>query len=218
MNLRGWITAAVTMVTVWVVSILLPLRLVVLLSLLGMAVSIVGLVISGRFIKAGEKAPLFPIWLGGLLSSLSRFISMGNAYTFFKESFYPFWKLSLILGFAIGVFVTVKWVWKHTSFWLRLGSILALSLVAFFLTLILICHLNLVLDFAPPAEHKMIIADKNEQYNRESSNTYFFEFSVGGETIELEVGWIEYVMHDVGDIYTFKEYKGAFGKPFYVRD
>lgn len=48
MDLRGWIFAAVTMLAVWVVGVLLPLRWAVLLSILGIAASIVGLAISAR--------------------------------------------------------------------------------------------------------------------------------------------------------------------------
>jgi hypothetical protein len=218
LDLRGWIFAAVTMLAVWVVGVLLPLRLAVLLSLLGIAASIVGIVISARAIKAGRRDPLFPIWLGAGLGSLFRFFGMSNAYTFFNEPFYPFWKLALILGLAVGVLVTVKWAWKNTGFWLRLGSILATSFLAFFLVLIMICHLNLLLDFTPPAQRQMVIMDKNEQDNGRSSDTYYFEFSVDGEPFELEVGLVEYFLYDEGDTYTFKEYKGAFGKPFYARD
>ena len=218
LDLRGWIFAAVTMLAVWVVGVLLPLRWAVLLSLLGIAASIVGIVISARAIKAGKRDPLFPIWLGGGLGSLFRFFGMGNAYTYYEESFYPFWKLALILGLAVGVFVTVKWAWKHTGFWLRLGSILATSFLAFFLVLIMICHLNLLLDFTSPAERQAVIVNKNEHDNGRSSDTFYFEFSVDGEPFELEVGLVEYFLYDEGDTYTFKEYKGAFGKPFYARD
>ena len=218
LDLRGWIFAAVTMLAVWVVGVLLPLRWAVLLPILGIAASIVGLVISARAIRAGKRDLLFPIWLGGGLGSLFRFISMGNAYTYYDESFYPLWKLALILGLAVGVLVTVVWVWKHTGFWLRLGSIFATSLVAFFLVLTMICHLNLLLDFNPPAERQTVIVNKNEHDNGRSSDTYHFEFSVDGEPFELEVGLVEYLLYDEGDTYTFKEYKGAFGKPFYARD
>ncbi len=218
MDLRGWIIGAVTTLAVWVVGVLLPLRLAVLLSLLGIAVSIVGIVISARAIKAGRRDPLFPLWLGAGLGSLFRFAGMSNAYTFFNEPFYPFWKLALILGLAVGVLVTLKWGWKNTGFWLRLGSIFATSFLAFFLVLIMICHLNLLLDFTPPAERQMVIVDKNEQDNGRSPDTYCFEFLVDGEHIELEVGLVEYFLYDEGDTYTFKEYKGAFGKPFYARD
>ena len=218
LNLRGWIFAAVTMLAVWVVGVLLPLRLAVLLSLLGIAASFVGIVISARALKAGRRDPLFPIWLGVGLGSLFRFFGMSNAYTFFNEPFYPFWKLALILGLAVGVFVTVKWAWKHTGFWLRLGSIFATSLVAFFLVLTKICHLNLLLDFTPPAERQAVIVNKNEHDNGRSSDTFYFEFIVDGEPFELEVGLVEYFLYDEGDTYTFKEYKGAFGKPFYARD
>jgi hypothetical protein len=218
LDLRGWIFAAVTTLAVWVVGVLLPLRLAVLLSLLGIAASIVGIVISARAIKAGRRDPLFPIWLGAGLGSLFRFFGMSNAYTFFNEPFYPFWKLALILGLAVGVLVTVKWAWKNTGFWLRLGSILATSFLAFFLVLIMICHLNLLLDFTPPIERQMVIMDKNEQDNGRSSDTYYFEFWVDGNPFELEVGLVEYLLYEEGDTYTFKEYKGAFGKPFYARD
>lgn len=217
LDLRGWIFAAVTMLAVWVVGVLLPLRWAVLLSILGIAASIAGLMISARAIRAGKRDPLFPVWLGVGLGSLFRFISMGNAYTYYEEPFYPFWKLALILGLAVGVFVTVVWVWKHAGFWLRLGSIFATSLVAFFLVLTMICHLNLLLDFTPPAERQAVIANKNEHDNGRSSDTFYFEFIVDGEHFELEVGLVEYFLYDEGDTYTFKEYKGAFGKPFYAR-
>ena len=218
LDLRGWIFAAVTTLAVWVVGVLLPLRWAVLLSILGIAASIAGIVISARAIKAGKRDPLFPIWLGVGLGSLFRFFGMSNAYTFFNEPFYPFWKLALILGLAVGVFVTVKWAWKHTGFWLRLGSILATSFLAFFLVLTMICHLNLLLDFTPPAERQAVIVNKNEHDNGRSSDTFYFEFIVDGEPFELEVGLVEYFLYDEGDTYTIKEYKGAFGKPFYARD
>ena len=218
LDLRGWIFAAVTMLAVWVVGVLLPLRLAVLLSLLGIAASIVGLVISARAIRAGKRDTLFPVWLGGGLGSLFRFLGMGNAYTYYEEPFYPFWKLALILGLAVGVFVTVKWAWKHTGFWLRLGSVLATSFLAFFLVLTMICHLNLLLDFTSPIERQAVIVNKNEHDNGRSSDTYYFEFWVDGKPFELEVGLVEYLLYDEGDTYTFKEYKGAFGKPFYARD
>ena len=64
----------------------------------------------------------------------------------------------------------------------------------------------------------MVIMNKNEQDNGRSSDTYYFEFSVDGEPFELEVGLVEYLLYEEGDTYTFKEYKGAFGKPFYARD
>lgn len=218
LDLRGWIFVAVTMLAVWVVGVLLPLRWSVLLSILGIAASIVGLVISARAIKAGKRDPLFPIWLGVGLGSLFRFFGMSNAYTYYEEPFYPFWKLALILGLAVGVLVTVKWAWKHTGFWLRLGSILATSFLAFFLVLTMVCHLNLLLDFTPPAERQTVIVNKNEHDNGRSSDTYHFEFIVDGGHFELEVGLVEYFLYDEGDTYTFKEYKGAFGKPFYARD
>jgi len=73
------------------------------------------------------------------------------------------------------------------------------------------------LGLHPPLERQMVIVNKNEHDNGRSSDTYYFEFSVDGEPFELEVGLVEYFLYDEGDTYTFKEYKGAFGKPFYAR-
>ena len=54
--------------------------------------------------------------------------------------------------------------------------------------------------------------------HRKSPDSYEFEMTVDGKTFDLEVGRREYKKYEVGDTYTFKEYKGAFGKPFYARD
>ena len=214
LDLRGWIFAAVTMLAVWVVGVLLPLRLAVLLSLLGIAASIVGIVISARAIKAGRRDLLFPIWLGAGLGSLFRFFGMSNAYTFFNEPFYPFWKLALILGLAVGIFVTVKWVWKESGWGGRIGSIVLCTFLVFLLCWVPLCHLNYLLDPQPPTEIHAVIEDKEITHHRKSPDSYKFVLTVDGETFDLEVGLDEYDRYEEGDTYTFKAYQGVFGKPF----
>ena len=37
-----------------------------------------------------------------------------------------------------------------------------------------------------------------------------------GEEVWLEVGVVEYETNEIGDVYRFKQYKGAFGVEFYI--
>ena len=67
-------------------------------------------------------------------------------------------------------------------------------------------------------ERQAVIEDKHVHRNAKSTDTYEFEMTVDGESFDLNVGEREYKRYEVGDTYTFKEYKGAFGKPFYARD
>ena len=57
-----------------------------------------------------------------------------------------------------------------------------------------------------------------ETVKKKHGNEPEFVQTVDGESFDLEVGKREYKRYEVGDTYTFKEYTGAFGKPFYARD
>jgi hypothetical protein len=140
-----------------------------------------------------------------------------SAYSFYKEPFLPFWKPSLILGLAVGIFVTVKWIWKGTGWVGRIGSIVVCTCMVFLFCWIPLCHLNYLLD-PQPTEIHAVIEEKEKVRHRKSPDSYEFEMTVDGETFDLEVGRREYNRYEVGDTYTFKEYTGAFGKPFYVAE
>ena len=141
-----------------------------------------------------------------------------RAYSFYKESFFPFWEISLALGLAVGIFVMVKWVWKGTNWGGRIGSVVICTALVFLLCCMSFCHLNYLLDFQPPVEKQAVIEEKQVHRNAKSSDSYEFEMTVDGETVELKVDWLEYEKYEAGDIYTFYEYKGAFGEPFYIAE
>lgn len=214
----GWILAVITALVAWVVGMLLPLRVTVLLSMVGIGISTWGMVASWRSMSKNKGDVLFPVWFGVWMVSVMGFIVTNGAYEYFREPFYPFWKPALILGFLIGVLVTVIWLWKRLGMGTRIGSIAVGTFLAFFVVLLSLCHLNFLLDFNPPVEHHAVIEEKEEDFNRKAPDTYSFRLTVDGESFKLEVDRIEYGRYDVGDTYTFYEYAGAFGKPFYARE
>ena len=217
-NGLSYVEIALSMVICWVLSLYLPFRWVVLLSMLGLPLSVAVQVALFRFSR--DKAFLWamPFLVGiGLMSLLGFAVTMGS-YTYYQESLPAFWEVSLAIGLAVGLFVTVKWVWKDSGIGWRIGSIVLVSVVTAVFLLIFIQHMNYLLDFQPPAERYAVIEDKDVTRHHKSPDSYEFEMSLDGETFELEVGRREYNRYEVGDTYTFKEYTGAFGKPFYVAE
>jgi hypothetical protein len=210
-----WIIAIVGIALICMLGALLPHRLLVLLSGGLLLLSILSVVVA---IKGKGNSRVVSWGLGiAFGSGLAAFVGFGytvTAYSFYKTSFSPFWEVSLALGLAVGIFVTVKWVWKGTGWGGRIGSIALCTFLAYFLIWLPLCHLNYLLDFEPPAERQAVIEEKQVHRNAKSADTYEFEMTVDGEPFELRVRRREYNEYDVGDTYTFKEYKGAFGKPF----
>lgn len=213
-----WGFTAAVMAVACLAGFFLPHRAIVLLSGGLGILSVVAVVAAFKW-----RETRIAVWgvafvfVGILLS----FMGLGftvSAYSFYKEPFLPFWKPSLILGLAVGIFVTVKWVWKGTGWGGRIGSMVVCAAMAFLAFWIPLCHLNYLLDFQPPAEIHAVIEEKDITRHRKGPDSYKFELTVDGESFDLEVGKREYKRYEVGDTYTFKEYKGAFGKPFYVRD
>ena len=214
-----WGITAAVMVVACVVGSFLPHRTIVLLSGGLCALSVLAVVVAFK----GKENSRLVSWgvsfavIGGLVSFIGSVYTV-SAYSFYKEPFIPFWEISLALGLAVGIFVTVKWVWKGTGWGGRIGSLVLCTVLAFFLCWIPLCHLNYLLDFEPPAEKQAVIEEKDVVRHRKSPDSYEFELTVDGESFDLEVGWSEYGRYEVGDTYTFKAYKGAFGKPFYMAE
>ena len=214
-----WIIAIVGIALICMLGALLPHRLLVLLSGGLLLLSILSIVVAIKG-KGNSRVVSWGLGIafGSGLAAFVGFVYAVTAYSFYKTSFSPFWEVSLALGLAVGIFVTVKWVWKGTGWGGRIGSMVLCTVLVFFLSCMTLCHLNYLLDFEPPAERQAVIEDKHVHRNAKSTDTYEFEMTVDGESFDLNVGEREYKRYEVGDTYTFKEYKGAFGKPFYVRD
>ncbi len=217
-ELSTWAITVAVMAAVCVPWFFLPHRAIVLLSGGLGILSVVAVVAAFKW----RKTRIATWGLSfGFVCMLVSFVGLGftvSAYSFYKESFLPFWKPSLILGLAVGIFVTVKWVWKGTGWGGRIGSMVVCAAIVFLVSCIPLCHLNYLLDFEPPTEKQAVIEEKQVHRNAKSLDSYEFELTVDGESFDLEVGKREYKRYEVGDTYTFKEYKGAFGKPFYVAE
>ena len=216
-----WGITAAVMVVACVVGSFLPHRAIVLLSGALCALSVFAVVVAIKG-KEAENSRLVS-WgvsfgvIGGLVSFMG-LSSTVSAYSFYKEPFIPFWEICLALGLAVSIFVTVKWVWKGTGWGGRIGGVILCMALVFFLCWIPLCHLNYLLDFEPPAEKQAVIEEKDVVRHRKSPDSYEFELTVDGESFDLEVDWAEYQRYEVGDTYTFRAYKGAFGKPFYMAE
>ena len=217
-DLLTWGVAIAVMAAVFVLGTVLPHRVIVLLSGALLLLSVVAIVVA---IKWREKK--IAVWgvsfgcVGGLVS----FMGLGftvSAYSFYEEPLIPFWEISLAVGLLVSIFVTVKWLWKGTGWGGRLGAIALGTILTFFLCWIPLCHLNYLLDFQPPVEEQAVIVEKDVHRNTKSPNHYEFELTVDGETFDLKVGRREYDRYEEGDTYTFKSYKGAFGKPFCIAE
>lgn len=214
-----WVITIVVMAVACGFGIFLPHRLLVLLSVALCAVSIISIVAAFK----GKEILRIASWglcfgVVAALVSLMGFVYTLGAYSFYKEPFIPFWEISLTLGLAVGIFVTVKWIWTGTGWGGRIGSIALCAVLVFFLCCLALCHLNYLLDFQPPVEKKAVIEEKDIILHHKSPDSYEFEMTVDGEPFYLEVKWAEYQRYEVGDTYTFKEYRGAFGKPFYIAE
>lgn len=222
-NPVNWVIIVVGILLMWGLRMLLPHRLMVLLCMVGFLAGIVIFVVTLRPGWKGKNTSQLSFWgisfgvMGSLISFMG-FVFTVNAYSFYKEPFISFWEISLILGLALGILFTVKFVWKNSGVGGRIGSIALGTLLSFFLIWVSLCHLNYLLDFHPPAEIHAVIEEKEISRHSKGPDSYEFEMTVDGETFELEVGFFEYLQYEVGDTYTFKEYQGAFRKPFYARD
>ena len=200
---------------------ILPHRMTVLTCMVGGIAAVVALILTICLSRKGKELLRVPSWVGGFavmcgFMSFVGFVTTLKAYSFYKEPSTPFWEICLALGLAVGVFVTVKWVWKGTGWGGRIGSLVFCTVLAFLLSWMTLCHMNYLLDFEPPAERQAVIEEKQVHRNAKSPDSYEFELTVGGESFDLKVGRREYDRYEVGDTYTFKAYKGAFGKPFCV--
>jgi hypothetical protein len=216
-NLLTWGVAIAVMAAVFALETILSHCMTVLLSGALLLPSIIAIVVA--FKKREARGAVWGVsfgFVGGLVS----FMGLGftvSAYSFYEEPFIPFWEICLAVGLLVSVFVTVKWIWKGTGWGGRIGSIVVCTCMVFLFCWIPLCHLNYLLDFEPTEIHA-VIEEKEKVRHRKSPDSYEFEMTVDGETFDLEVGRREYNRYEVGDTYTFYEYKGAFGKPFYIAE
>ena len=180
-------------------------------------ISSVGLILMFTLLKDADdgfwfsSAVLLAIvsFLGALYEAFS--------YSFPDHEFLPFWYISLPLGIVIGIFFLI-WIWGKAKVWQLILSFIIIAALAFFVIEAYLCHFNYILDFNEPTELQAIIEEKDRDYNRKGPDDYEFKLIVDGESFWLEVDSIEYDDYEIGDVYKFRQYSGAFGVRFYVSE
>ena len=149
------------------------------------------------------------------------YLILTNRYSFLGGIPNAFVFVALLLAAVITVvlmIVAASTLW-HGRKWLgRVGwSALILTLV-FFAFLVSITHLNYALGDDTPAVLSAIIEDKDSHHRRKGRDRYEFIMTIDGETVDVEVTFDEYYEYEVGDVYAFYRYEGAFDAPFYLAE
>ena len=221
-SLRSYIIAVIVVALMFSAREILPTKVFITSGVIGMLLGPVAVFLLDHcFKKKGETSKLIYIfnevfvWLG--LSSFFVLGIYGFMYSFENDSFLPFWAVSLLVGIAGGIFITVIMVKKMKKF----GTVLIGLLIAVFITFlasIYISHLNYVLDTTEPTTVEAVILDKDVTRRRKSPDEYSFEIEIDGREFDVKVTYAEYEKYEVGDIYSFKKYNGAFGEPFYISE
>lgn len=180
-------------------------------------ISTVGLILMFTLLKDADD--VFWFLSAGLLAvaSFVGAIYRAFSYSFPDYEFLPFWYISLPLGIVIGIFF-LRWIRENTKMWQLILSFIIIAALAFFVVEAYICHFNYILDFNEPTEMQAIIEEKDRDHNRKGPDDYKFKLTVDGESFWLEVYPGEYDAYEVGDVYEFRQYSGAFGVRFYISE
>lgn len=133
----------------------------------------------------------------------------------------PFWQVSLTFMFAA---VVVSLVSKFAKKLLRdrgKGTVIGLAFIvaflAFFITMVLVSHLNHIFDFSEPERYTVAI--ENEDYDigyGKAPGHHKFIVTINGETFDIEVPVTHYYQFQEGDLYVVEYHKGAFNEPYYI--
>lgn len=157
------------------------------------------------------------VWIGEIMALFIYLTMRATRYSYIDISF---WQLSLAVGIPTGIAITVKWLWKGTSAWGRIGWLLLTSFLAALTVWMGAMHLNYALDFGKPDTCDFVIEDKDMHrgHGRHRTTTYKFILvsPTTSDRITLNVSSNEYRAYEIGDAYPVKRYDGAFDEPFYI--
>jgi hypothetical protein len=180
-------------------------------------VSMVGLILMFTLLKDVGEGFLFST---AVLLSIASFLGTlyeAFSYSFPDHEFLPFWYISLPVGIVIAIFF-LRWIWGNSKVWTSLLSFVIIAALAFFVIEAYLCHFNYILDTHEPTEVQAIIEEKDHDRNRKGPDDYSFKLTLDGESFWLDVSVMEYEDYEIGDVYEFRQYSGAFGARFYVSE
>ena len=143
-----------------------------------------------------------------------------NTYGYGKNSYVPFWQVSLVIALMFGLLQAVlaeqteQDVKKNIT--KKLSVFLIYGLLTFFVVSAGVQNLNYALDVSEPTRYSAVIEAKRSHHSRKGRDYRYFRFTMNGETIELDVSASTYRTYNEGDTYNITRYQGAFGVPYYV--
>jgi hypothetical protein len=180
-------------------------------------ISMVGLILMFTLFKDADDGFWFSTAVLLAIASFLGTLYEAFSYSFPDHEFLPFWYISLSVGIVIGIFFLI-WIWGKAKVWQLILSFIIIAALAFFVIEAYLCHFNYILDFNEPTELQAIIEEKDHDYNTKGPDDYEFKLTVDGESFWLEVDATEYDDYEIGDVYKFRQYSGAFGVRFYISE
>ena len=147
-------------------------------------------------------------------------VVLAGRYSFVNSEF-PFWEVSLGVGLIVCILVDIfyasrrKWESKAEKIVMRILIFLLTLLLSFTVLLFGLWHANHLLDLGEAERYYAEIEDKYSLYTRGASS-YYFTFTVNGDTFEIDVSSYDYNSLDVGDSYVIEYHEGALGEPYYI--
>ena len=88
--------------------------------------------------------------------------------------------------------------------------------LAIFLIGSIFAHINHIFDNGEVERYVVEIEDKHSTKSRRIPDTYEFEVTLNGDTVDIDVPLSDYNSHDVGDSYVIEYHEGALGEPYYI--
>ena len=152
-----------------------------------------------------------------MILSILIFVHTSERYAFVHSILFPLWYVALAIGILCGALFCLKCTRKDIHFAAVLGGFLIITFLVFFLSGILLSHLNHVFDMSNGQRYEAVIEDEVfKTGGKHSLGWYKFKITVNGENFWIEVPPRDYYSLDEGDTYVVEYHKGAFGEPYYI--
>ncbi len=142
----------------------------------------------------------------------------GYGYTFLSGSIFPFWLPALPIAVCVSGYKLWGWIRFDKKRWNLVVVAVIMGACVFFYASSCINFANYALDRSEPVRQESMIYGKRADRSRKTLGSYKFEIRVDGKTFSIDVSREDYNYYQVGDTFSFAEYQGAFGEPFYLAE
>jgi hypothetical protein len=152
-----------------------------------------------------------------MLLSILIFEHTAKRYAFVHSILFPLWYVALAIGILCGALFCLKCRRKEIHPATVIGVFLIITFLVFFLSGILLRHLNHVFDMSDGQRYEAVIEDERYKTGgKYSLGEHKFKITVNGESFWIAVPSRDYYSLDEGDTYVVEYHKGAFGEPYYI--